>query len=54
MRRFQNHIKLDSTTAKKAILWQLMTGSTRAKNNPYSPQVGQRVIDARNALKEAQ
>lgn len=42
------------TEAQKAVLWQLMTGSTSSKNNPYSPQVGQQVIDARKAQKEGQ
>lgn len=42
------------TAAQKAVLWQLMTGSTSSKNNPYSPQVGQQVIDARKAQKEGQ
>lgn len=40
------------TAEQKAILWQLMTGSSSAKNNPYSTTVGQRVVDARNAQKE--
>ena len=42
------------TAAQRAVLWQLMTGSTSSKNNPYSPQVGQQVIDARKAQKEGQ
>lgn len=31
---------------QKAVLWQLMTGSSSAKKNPYSETIGQRVIDA--------
>ena len=38
---------------QKAVLWQLATGSTSAKNNPYSRKVGQQVVDARAAAKEA-
>ena len=41
------------TTEQKAVLWQLATGSTSARNNPYSRQVGQQVLDARAAAKEA-
>lgn len=41
------------TSAQKAVLWQLATGSTSAKNNPYSRDVGQQVLDARAAAKEA-
>lgn len=41
------------TTEQKAVLWQLATGSTSAKNNPYSRKVGQQVLDAREAAKEA-
>ena len=37
----------------KAVLWQLVTGSTSARNNPYSKQVGQKVLDARAAAKTA-
>lgn len=40
------------TTEQKAVLWQLATGSTSARNNPYSRQVGQQVLDARAAAKE--
>lgn len=32
---------------QKAVLWQLATGSTSAKNNPYSPEIGQEVLDAK-------
>lgn len=41
------------TTEQKAVLWQLATGSTSARNNPYNRQVGQQVLDARAAAKEA-
>lgn len=41
------------TKEQKAVLWQLATGSTSAKNNPYSRDVGQQVLDARAAAKEA-
>ena len=40
------------TNAQRAVLWQLLTGSTSAKNNPYSTSVGWAVIDAVNAMKE--
>ena len=40
------------TNDQKAALWQLLTGSTSAKNNPYSSSVGWAVIDAVNAMKE--
>ena len=40
------------TNDQKAALWQLLTGSTSAKNNPYSTSVGWAVIDAVNAMKE--
>ncbi len=40
------------TTEQKAVLWQLATGSTSAKNNPYSRSVGQQVIDAKEKAKE--
>ena len=39
---------LNLTNSQKAVLWQLTTGSTSAKNNPYSVQVGQSVLDAKN------
>lgn len=40
---------------QKAVLWQLMNGSTKsAKNNPYSQEVGQRVLDAKAAEKAAE
>lgn len=39
------------TIQQKAVLWQLATGSTSARNNPYNRNVGQQVIDARAAAK---
>lgn len=41
------------TAEQKAVLWQLATGSTSPKKNPYNQAVGQKVIDARTAAKEA-
>lgn len=32
------------TMQQKAVLWQLITGSSSAKNNPYSQAIGERVI----------
>ena len=40
------------TTKQRAALWQLATGSTSARRNPYDGKVGQQVIDAREAEKE--
>jgi len=34
------------TKDQKAALWQIVTGTKRAKNNPYSTEVGQKVLDA--------
>lgn len=39
---------MGGASRQKAVLWQLITGSTSAKNNPYSVEIGQRIIDARN------
>ena len=39
------------TKEQKAVLWQLATGSTSAKNNPYSKDVGKKVLEAREAAK---
>ena len=36
------------TTGQKAVLWQVMTSSKSAKNNPYSSAVGRRVLNAKN------
>ena len=41
------------TTEQKAVLWQLVTGSTSAKNNPYSREIGQKVLDAKAAAKNS-
>ena len=41
------------TTKQKAALWQLSSGSTSSKNNPYSQQVGKQILDAKKAAKEA-
>ena len=39
---------------QKAALWQLMNSSTKsAKNNPYSQEIGQKVLDAKEAAKNA-
>lgn len=37
---------------QKAVLWQLLTGSTSAKNNPYSVEIGNQVLAAKAAQKE--
>ena len=42
------------TTEQKAVLWQLATGAKSAKNNPYSVTVGQKIIDAKQAAKDAE
>ena len=34
------------TNEQKAALWQIVTGSKKAANNPYSMEVGQKVLDA--------
>ncbi len=38
---------------KKAILWQLGTGRTSAKNNPFSVEVGEDVLKAKQETKNA-
>lgn len=40
------------TTEQKAALWQLSSGSTSAKKNPYSQQVGNQILEAKKAAKE--
>ena len=45
---------MGGSSRQKAALWQLITGSTSAKNNPYSTEVGQKVIDARNGKEESE
>ncbi len=50
----QSEIKeaLDSTKLsreQKAVLWQVLASSTKSsKNNPYSQEIGQKILDARN------
>ena len=41
------------TTAQKAVLWQWVCYSSKSKNNPYDPTVGQNFIDSRDAAKAA-
>lgn len=43
---------MGGSTQQKAVLWQLATGSTSAKNNPYSAAIGNQVIAARQKAKE--
>ena len=43
---------MGGSTRQKAVLWQLATGSTSAKNNPYSTSIGSQVIAARQKAKE--
>lgn len=38
----------------RAAMWQIMTGSSSAKNNPYSRQVGQEVLHAKAAVKKSE
>lgn len=38
--------------AQKAALWQLMTGSTNGKSNPFSTTVGEEIVDERQKRKE--
>ena len=38
------------TMEQKAVLWQIATGSSSAKNNPYSQRVGERVLDTKEDL----
>lgn len=35
------------STEQRAALWQIVTGRTSAKNNPYSKAVGQKVLDSK-------
>ncbi len=37
---------------QKAVLWQLSTGSTSAKNNPYSVAIGNKVLAAKQEAKD--
>ncbi len=41
----------DLSQEEKAALWQLATGSSSAKNNPYSTYIGQKVLTARESEK---
>lgn len=41
-------------TVQKAVLWQLYTGSTSAKNNPYSVAAGEKAAAALKKLKEGE
>ena len=43
--------RVNLTDNQKAVLWQLLTGSKSAKNNPYSRSIGQQVIDALESAK---
>ena len=43
--------RVNLTNDQKAVLWQLLTGSKSAKNNPYSRSIGQQVIDALESAK---
>ena len=42
------------TKEQKAVLWQLATGAKSAKNNPYSTEIGQKIVDAKQAAKDAE
>ena len=42
---------LDISSEEKAVLWQLTNTGWSAKNNPYSRDVGQKVLDARAEAK---
>ena len=37
---------------EKAILWQIATGSSSTRKNPYSKDAGQKVLDAKSVLSE--
>lgn len=39
---------------QRAALWQLFTGSSSAKNNPYSAEIGSKALVKNKALKEAE
>ena len=41
------------TDTEKAALWQLVTGSTSSKKNPFGKKVGQKIIDEKKAAKDA-
>ena len=39
---------------QKGVLWQMATGSTSTKSNPYSKNAGQKWLDAKAAAKKAE
>ena len=39
------------STSQKAALWQLATGSSSAKNNPYSQRIGEQILEAKKKAK---
>lgn len=43
--------RVNLTNDQKAVLWQLLTGSSSAKNNPYSVRIGNQVLSALEAAK---
>lgn len=47
-------LSLPLTNAQRAVLWQLLTGSTSGKNNPYSSAVGWDIVSAVSEMKEAE
>ena len=38
----------------KALLWQMLTGNTSAKNNPFSKSLAKRYLDALDELKKGE
>lgn len=46
--------RVNLTNDQKAVLWQLLTGSSSAKNNPYSVRIGNQVLSALEAAKNAE
>lgn len=44
---------MDVSIEQKAVLWQLATGSTSAKNNPYRTAIGSKVLAAKQEAKAA-
>ena len=42
------------SNAQRAALWQLFTGATSAKNNPYSVEIGAKAAAKHKALKDAE
>ena len=43
--------RVNLTNDQKAVLWQLLTGSSSAKNNPYSVRTGNQLLSALEAAK---